>query len=135
QQFEASLVQPRDVPFDLGQPAVQAGLVSGDGKLPVDAADILALGNIQAGQIFGEVAPFWLVGEQVAILLQQLVHQVWVLDDGWHPALLFAVLPRPDAIILPPLASPALVPFCKSPVLTFSSCPLTSILRFSFRSP
>jgi hypothetical protein len=53
------------------------------------------------------MAALGLIGEQVAILRQQVMHQFGIVDDGWHAALLSTPAPRPDAFILPPLASPA----------------------------
>jgi hypothetical protein len=63
---EAALVELADIPIGLGEEAVEAGLVGGLGELPVDAADGLALGHEQAGEVLGEVAALRLVGQQVA---------------------------------------------------------------------
>jgi len=74
QQFQASGVELGRIPGHLGQPAIEAGLVGGDGKLPVDPADVLPLGHKQSSQILGKVPPFRFVGKQVAILRHQLLH-------------------------------------------------------------
>jgi hypothetical protein len=39
-------------------------LIGGDGKLAVDAGDVLLVGHQQPGQIFGEMLPFGFVLEQ-----------------------------------------------------------------------
>ena len=64
------------VPRHLGDPAVQAGLIRGLGKLGVDHRYVLALGHHQPGQIFGKMPALRGVGEHPA----ELVHGV--LDYG-----------------------------------------------------
>src|SRR5215470_5588449 len=48
QPFQAMLVDALDIPRSFRQPAVEAGLVGGGGKLTIDAADCLMLSDEQA---------------------------------------------------------------------------------------
>jgi len=44
-EVKAALVELVDIPVGVGEEAVKAGLVGGLGELPVDGADVLALGD------------------------------------------------------------------------------------------
>ena len=79
-----ALVQGFRFPLDLSDPAIQAGLVGGRGKLAIDAADRFALRDEQAGQLLCEVAAFGSIGEQVAIFGQEVLDDGRKRDDGWH---------------------------------------------------
>ncbi len=84
QPIEAPLVEQLFIPLDLGDPAVQAGLVSRDGKLPVDPTDGFAFRNKQAGQILSEVLAFGLVGKQIRVLGQEVLHNRREFNNRWH---------------------------------------------------
>src|SRR6266508_2196866 len=62
QPFEAPLVERLFIPVDLGDPAVQTGLVGRDRKLSVDAADGFAFGDEETSQILSEVPALRFVG-------------------------------------------------------------------------
>ncbi len=68
--------------------AIEAGLVSGLGKLVMDAQDGLALGDHQAGQVLGEVAALGLVGEEIAVLFQGVLDELGELNNPWHDHML-----------------------------------------------
>src|SRR4051812_2001967 len=68
QPFQAMRIDALDIPRSFGQPAVEAGLVGGSGKLTIDATDRLMPSDEQAGQVLGEVPARWLVREQIAKL-------------------------------------------------------------------
>ena len=70
------MVEGLDVPVGVGEEAVEAGLVGGLGELAVDARDVLAFGDEQAGEVLGEVAALALVGEQVAVSGQGVLHDL-----------------------------------------------------------
>ncbi len=84
QQLEAPLVERQFIPLNLSDPAVQAGLVGRDCKLAVDTADGFAFSNEQAGQILSEVLALGLVGKQVCVLDQEVLHDAWELNNRWH---------------------------------------------------
>src|SRR5215212_3024295 len=86
QQIEAPLVERLFIPINLRDPAVQTGLVGGDRKLAIDAADGFAFRNEQASQILGEVLALWVVGKQVRVLDQEVLHDSWKLNNRWHTA-------------------------------------------------
>ena len=86
--FQSSLVERLDVPVGVGEEAVEAGLVGGLGELAVDAEDGLPLGDHQAGEVLGEVAALALVGEEVAVLGQGVLHDLGKFDDPWHEQML-----------------------------------------------
>ena len=58
------------------------------GELAVDAEHGLPLGDHQAGEVLGEVPPLALVGEEVAVLGQGVLHDLGELDDSWHEQML-----------------------------------------------
>jgi len=72
------------IPVHLGEPAVQAGLVGGGGELAVDAADGLALGDEQSGEVLAEMLTFGCIGEQFPKLFEAFLHDGRELDNGWH---------------------------------------------------
>jgi hypothetical protein len=84
QEGQAALIELSDVPVGLGEEAVEAGLVGGLGELAVDATDVLALGDEQPGEVLGEVAALWLVGQQVTEVLEGLVDHRGEVDDAGH---------------------------------------------------
>src|SRR6266567_2228004 len=84
EEVKAALVELADFPVGVGEEAVEAGLVGGLGKLPVDGADVLALGDEQAGEVLAEVAPLRLVGQQIAELLKGLVNDGGEVNDAGH---------------------------------------------------
>ena len=86
--FQSSLVERLDVPGDLGEEAVETGLVGGLGELVMDAQDGLPLGDEQSGEVFGEVAALALVGEEVAVLVQGVLNDLGEFDDPWHDDML-----------------------------------------------
>ena len=87
EEFQAALVERLDVPVGVGEEAVEAGLVGGLGELPVDAEDVLAVGDEQAGEVLGEVAALGLVGEEVAVL-EGFLNDLGELDDASHEQML-----------------------------------------------
>src|SRR5512135_558977 len=86
--LQAVLVEDLDIPHDLGEEAVEAGLIGGLGELFMDSEDRLALGDEESGQILGEMAALTLVGEEVTILSQGVLDQRGELDDPWHDQML-----------------------------------------------
>jgi len=86
QQIEAPLVERFFIPVNLSDPAVQAGLVGRDGKLAVDTADGFAFRDEQASQILSEVSALGLVGKQVCVLDQEVLHDGGELNNRWHTA-------------------------------------------------
>src|SRR4051794_39867128 len=86
--LQAALVDRLDVPGGLGEEAIEARLVGGLGELIVDAEDGLALGDEEAGEVFGEVATLALVGEEVAVLVQGIPDELGELDNSWHEQML-----------------------------------------------
>ena len=84
QLVQPTLVEGFGLPLDLSERAVQAGLVGGNGKLTIDAADSFAFSDEQTSQVLGEVAAFWSIGEQVTILGQEVLDDSRKLDDGRH---------------------------------------------------
>ena len=84
QEREPTLVEGGVIPVDLSNPAVQAGLVGGDGKLTIDAADRFAFGDEQAGQILGEMPTLRLVGKQICVLGQEILYDRREFHNRWH---------------------------------------------------
>ena len=84
QEREPPLVEGGIIPIDLGDPAVQTGLIGRDGKLTIDAADSFAFGDEQAGQIFSKVPTFGFVGKQVGVLGQQVLYDRREFHYCWH---------------------------------------------------
>src|SRR5215210_8852940 len=66
--FKAVLIDALDIPRCFGQPAVEARLIGSGCELSIDAAHGLVFGNEQAGQILGEMAAGWFIGEEIAKL-------------------------------------------------------------------
>ena len=67
--------------------AMEAGLVRGVRKLTVEARDVLACGDEQAGELVGEVAALGFVGQQVAELLERFLNDGGEVDDAGHGSL------------------------------------------------
>ena len=88
EEFQAALIQGLDVPGGLGQEAIETGLVGGLGEFSMDAQDGLALSDHQSGEVFGEMAPLGLIGEQVPKLIEGVVNDRREVDDGWHDQVL-----------------------------------------------
>src|SRR5579884_1134179 len=84
QQVQASLVECLDVPGFVVEKAVEAGLVGGVSELGVDAGDGLARGNVEAGEVFGEVTALRLVGEAIAEVAEGLLDHVGEGNDASH---------------------------------------------------
>jgi hypothetical protein len=87
QQHEAALVELADIPVGIGEEAVDARLVGGLGELAVDAGDVLAVSDEQAGEVFGEVAALRFVGEQIAELAQGVFDDGGEVNDAGHSRL------------------------------------------------
>jgi len=73
-----------DIPVGSGNPAIQTGLVGGNGKLAVDARNVFMISDKQTGEILGEMNLFRLVCEQVAELSQSFFDDGWEFDDRRH---------------------------------------------------
>jgi hypothetical protein len=86
QQVEPALVKGVCVPIDLGDPAIQAGLIGRDREFTIDATDRFPFSYEQAGQVFGEVLALGRVGKQVVVLRQEVLHDGWELNDRRHNA-------------------------------------------------
>jgi len=84
QPIEAPLVEGLFIPVNLSDPAVQAGLVGRDGKLPVDPANGFAFRDKQASQILSEVLALGLIGKQIRVLGHQVLHDGGELNNRWH---------------------------------------------------
>ena len=85
QEIEASLVEGRFIPIDLCDPAVQARLIGGDGKLTIDATHGFAFRDKQAGQILSEMLALGLIGKQVRVLGHEVLHDRRECNNCWHP--------------------------------------------------
>jgi hypothetical protein len=77
QPFQAVCIDALNIPSCLSQEAVEAGLVSRDGEFAIDAADGLVLGEYEASQIFGKMAPGRFIRKEVTKLNEQLFHDLW----------------------------------------------------------
>jgi len=82
------LIESFGVPGDLGEEAVEAGLVGGVGERLVDAEDGLALGDEEAGEVLGEVAALAVVGEEVAVSGHGIANHGGEFDNPWHDQML-----------------------------------------------
>src|SRR5215207_8404011 len=72
------------VPGGVGEEAVEAGLVGGLGEFSVDATDVLALGDEQAGEVLSEVTPLRFVGQQIAVGTQCFLNHLGEFNDATH---------------------------------------------------
>jgi len=72
------------IPVGLSDPAIQAGLVGGHGKFPINGRDILLVSNHQAGQIFAKMTAFRFIGEQPRQTGKGLFNDNWKFDDSRH---------------------------------------------------
>ena len=84
QEREPALVEGGVIPVDLSNPAVQAGLVGGDGKLTIDATHSFAFSDEQAGQILREMPTLRLVGKQICVLGQEILYDRREFHNRWH---------------------------------------------------
>jgi len=80
------------IPVAAGYPAVQAGLVRGDGKFPVDGRDVFLVGDHQAGQVLGEMAAFGFIGEQIPQAAEGFLDDDWKFNDSWHRNILHDII-------------------------------------------
>ena len=62
----------------------KAGLIGGHGKLAIDSGDIFLVCDDKAGQIFGKMFAFWLVGKQRAKRFKGIINDGWKSDDSGH---------------------------------------------------
>ena len=84
QKSQASVIESLDIPGGIGKKAVEARRVRGLGEFAIDSRDVLAFGDEQAGEVFGEVAALRFVGEQRAEDLHGFLNDLREFDDGWH---------------------------------------------------
>ncbi len=54
----------------------------------MDAEDGLAFGDHQSGEVFGEMAPLGLTGEQIPEMIEGVEDDRREFDDGWHEQML-----------------------------------------------
>jgi len=80
------------IPVAAAYPAVQAGLVRGDGKFPVDGRDVFLVGDHQAGQVLGEMAAFGFIGEQIPQAAEGFLDDDWKFNDSWHRNILHDII-------------------------------------------
>src|SRR5262249_54920583 len=85
-------MQRLDVPLHLGEPPVQARLVRGDDKLPIDTADRFPLGDHQPRQICGKMAAGRFGVTHITKDSQRFLHQGRKVHDGWHGGSLLMAL-------------------------------------------
>ncbi len=81
---QTMLIEALGLPIDFGHPAIEAGLIGRLRKLRIDTTDGLALSDQQAGEIFGEVASFWFVTEQMSELCKSFLDDTRMLNDSRH---------------------------------------------------
>ena len=91
QEVEPPLIHLAHIPGGVGQEAIQAGLVTCRGELPVDGGDILAGSDIQTGEVLGKVAALRFVGQQVTELPHSFLHNLGKLDNASHDRVLSAI--------------------------------------------
>jgi len=86
---QPGLVEPPGVPEALGRdPAIEARLIGGDGKLAVDARNVLPVGHQQPGQVFGKMLAFGFVLKELPELGQGLFDDGRIIDDCRHGRIL-----------------------------------------------
>src|SRR5262249_50435545 len=95
--FEAVGVDTIHLPRSFGQPAIEAGLVGGGGKLARDATDRLVFGHQQTSEVLGEVAARGLIRQQVTELDKQFLDHPGNGDNGWHKALPLSTTDLPES--------------------------------------
>ena len=83
------------VPVHFGEPAIETGLVGGDGKLPVDGRNIFLVGDHQAGEVLSEVLTLWLIFEMIPKFIQSFPDDGWKFYDSGHDRILH------DSVTLP----------------------------------
>src|SRR5207249_3174909 len=83
-QLQTAAIEFLGLPDGVGEEAIETGLVGGLGKLAVNTADGLVLGDIESGEVFGEVASLRFVGEEIAELAQGLLNDRGELNDTGH---------------------------------------------------
>src|SRR6266545_6437685 len=88
EQLQSSLIEALGVPGDLGEEAVEAGLVGGVGERLMDAEDGLALGDEEPGEVLGEMAALAVVGEEVAVSGHGVANHGGEYDNPWHDQML-----------------------------------------------
>jgi hypothetical protein len=88
EQVEAPEIEVLDLPLDVGEEAIEAGLVGGLGEFVMDAQDGLALGDEQTSEVLGEVAALRLIGEEIAVLVHGFLDERGVFDNTWHDQML-----------------------------------------------
>ena len=64
--------------------AIEAGLVAAVSQLCVDAGNGFTVGNLESGEILGEVSPLRFVGEEIAEVMECLLLDLWKRDDAGH---------------------------------------------------
>jgi hypothetical protein len=70
------------------QEAIETGLIGGLGEFPMEAEDGLALSDHQSGEVFGEMVPLGLIGEQIPKMIEGVVNDRGKVDDGGHDQVL-----------------------------------------------
>ena len=117
QPIEPFLVEGFLVPFYLGDPTIQTGLVGGHGEFSVDSRDAFLVSNDQTGEILSEMLAFRLVDEKVCELIQGFLDDAWKLHDSGHGRIL------PDSV-----RHPATVSYRQ---ITHLHCSISILQKFS----
>ena len=84
QPVQAMFVEQLFIPGHLRNPAIQAGLIRGVGKLGVDRRYVFALRHHKPGQVFAEMPALRGIGKQPAKLLQRLLDHGGKSNNAWH---------------------------------------------------
>ena len=95
QQVEAALVEVLDIPVGVSEETVEAGLVGSLSELTVDAGNIFAVSDEESGEIFSEVPPLGFIGEEVGEVVENLLDDVWEVNDASHNYLQAVRSPSP----------------------------------------
>ena len=74
QPLQTAVIERLCVPGLGTQPAMQARLVGRDGKLTINATDILALSDHQSSHILGEMLPSGFIGKEVTKNSEGVLH-------------------------------------------------------------
>ena len=83
-QVESPWIERLDIPGVEVEKAVEAGLVAAVSELCVDAGNGFTVGNLESGEILGEVSPLRFVGEEIAEVIECLLYDLWKRDDAGH---------------------------------------------------